>query len=154
MREQSRWHMAWSPALWSDPPFPASHIHDLMNFPLEKCLCLIISSVTGACAVTRIPHLHPPGILSSSASLFPAPHPELTNVCHLTLWASAQVLHQGRNRFCWSLHLCHREGRARHFDAKYSVPITDVLLSSFSNTGDIYKILSNILNISLWLYSW
>ena len=102
--------MARSPALWSDPPFPASPIHDFMNFPLEKCLCLVMSSVTGASAVTAIPHPHPPGIMSSSASLFLAPDPEFTNVCHPILCASAQVLHQGRNRFCWSLHPCHREG--------------------------------------------
>ena len=53
-----------------------------MNFPLEKCLCLVMSSVTGASAVTGISHPHPPGILSIAALLFPVPHPELTNICH------------------------------------------------------------------------
>ena len=62
-----------------------------------------MSSMTGARAVTEIPHPCPPGVMSSSASLFPAAHPELTNVCYPVLCASAQVLHQGRNRFCWSL---------------------------------------------------
>ena len=104
MREQGRWRMEWPPALWSDPPFPASPVHGLMNFPLEKCLCLVMSSGTGASAVTGIPNLHPPGIMNISASLFPAPHPELTNV----LCASAQVPHQGRNGFYWPLHPCHR----------------------------------------------
>ena len=39
-----------------------------------------MSLVTGTSAVTGIPHPHPPGVMSISASLFPAPHPELTNV--------------------------------------------------------------------------
>ena len=102
MREQGRWPMACPPALWSDPPFPASPVHGLMNFPLEKCLCLVMSSMTGASAVTD--SLPPPSWHRISASLFPAPHPELTNV-----WcASAQVPHHGRNRFYWPLHPCHR----------------------------------------------
>ena len=33
------------------------------------------------------------------------------------------------------------------------VLITEVLLSSFLNTGDIYKILSNILGAPLWTYT-
>ena len=154
MREQGRWHMAWPPALWSDPPFPASPIHGLMDFPSETCLvsCCEFSDRSLCCA--GIPHPHPPGIVSISTSLFPAPCPELTNVCHTVLWASAQVLHQGRNRFCWSLHLCNRERRASHFGAKYRVLITEVLLSSFLNTGDIYKILSNILGAPLQIYTW
>ena len=42
------------------------------------------------------------------------------------------------------------QGKAIGF--KYSVLITEVLLSCFSNTGDIYKILSNILGAPLWIY--
>ena len=38
-----------------------------------------MSSVTGANAVTGIPHPHPPGVMSILASLFQVPHPELTN---------------------------------------------------------------------------
>ena len=98
--------MAWPPVLWSD--LPPSPVHDLMNFSLEKCLCLIMSSVTGASAMTVIPYPHPPGIVSISASLFLGPDLELTNLCHPILWASAQVPHQGRNRCYWLLHPCHR----------------------------------------------
>ena len=100
-----------------------------------------MSSVTGASAVTGIPNLHAPGI---SASLFPAPHPELTNV----LFASAQVPHQGRKILLAVASVS--QGKA--FGVKYSVLIIEVLLSSFSNTGDIYKILSNILGTPLWIY--
>ena len=64
------------------PLFQPSPVHDLMSFPLEKCLCLVMSSVTGASAVTGIPHPQPPGVMSISASLFQVPHPELTNVCY------------------------------------------------------------------------
>ena len=42
------------------------------------------------------------------------------------------------------------QGKA--ISVKYSVLITEVLLSSFLNTGDIYKILSNILGTPLWIY--
>ena len=38
-----------------------------------------MSSVTGASAVTGIPHPHPPGVMSILASLFQVPHSELTN---------------------------------------------------------------------------
>ena len=134
-------------------PFQPSPVHELMSFPLEKCLCLVMSSVTGASALTGIPHPKPPGVMSISASLFQVPHPELTNVCYPILCASAHVLHQCGNGFYWSLHPCHVDRRARHFGAKYSVLITEVLLSSFSNTGDIYKILSNILCVPLWIYT-
>ena len=106
MREQGRWHMAWPAALWSD--LPSSPVHDLMNFSLEKCLCLVMSSITVASAVTVIPYPHSPGNESISASLFPGPFRELTNVCHPILWISAQVPHQGRSRSCWLLHPCHR----------------------------------------------
>ena len=106
MREQGRWHMAWPPVLWSD--LPPSPVHDLMNFSLEKCLCLVMSSKTGASAMTVIPYPHPPGIVSISASLFPGSYLELTNVCHPILWTFAQVPHQGRNRSYWLLHPCHR----------------------------------------------
>ena len=61
---------------------PPSPVHDLMSFSLEKCLCLVMSSVTGASAVTVIPYPHPPGIVRISASLFLGPDLELTNVCH------------------------------------------------------------------------
>ena len=65
------------------PTFQPSPVHDLMSFPLEKCLCLVMSSVTGVSAVTAIPYPHPPGISQHiSASLFPGPYLELTNVCH------------------------------------------------------------------------
>ena len=64
------------------PPFQPSPVHELMSFPLEKCLCLVMSSVTGASAMTVIPYPHPPGIVSISASLFLGPDLELTYVCH------------------------------------------------------------------------
>ena len=154
MREQGRWHMVWPPVLWS--VLSPSPFHDFMNFSLEKCLCLVMSSVTGASAVTAIPYPHPPGIVRISASLFPGLDLELTNVCQPILWTSAQVPHQGRNR-CYWLSMCTHgasisQGKA--IGVKYSVLITEVLLSSFLNRGDIYKILSNILGVPLWIYTW
>ena len=62
--------------------------------------------MTGTSVVTGIPYCHPPGIMSNSASLFPVPCPELTNVCHPVLWASAQVLQQHRNSFYWLKGCC------------------------------------------------
>ena len=51
-----------------------------------------MSSVTGASAVTGIPHPHPPGIMSILASLFQVPHPEPTNAVTRAEKASPQSL--------------------------------------------------------------
>ena len=137
--------MVSSSLIW--PRFPSLSCSWLDEFFLKKCLVSCHESTDRSECCAGIPHPHPPGIVSNLASLFPAPHPEFTNVCHPILWASAQVPHHDRNSFYWPLQPCHRKGRARH------VLITDVLLSSFSKTGDIYKIVSNILSVTVWIYT-
>ena len=71
-----------------------------------------MSLVTGTSAVTGIPHPHPPGVMSISASLFPAPHPELTNV----VTPSCEHLHMffinaGTDSTCHSIPVTGREER-------------------------------------------
>ena len=113
--ERARWlthGMTSSSLIWY--PFPPFLRLWLDEFSLREVPC-VFSWVQwwDTSALTVFPHHYPPGIMGSSASLFPVPCPELTNVCHLILCASAQVLHHGRNSFCWSLHPCHREGRGK-----------------------------------------
>ena len=146
MREQGRWHMAWPPALWSGPPFPASPVHGLMNFPLEKCLCLVMSSMTGASAVTD--SLPPPSWHREYLSLLVPSTPPWAHKCLVCICTGSPSRQEQILLAVASV----SQGKA--VGVKYSVLITEVLLSSFSNTGDIYKILSNILGAPLWIYIW
>ena len=117
---------------------------------------LVMSSVTGASAVKAIPHPHPPGIMSSSASLLPAPCPEFINVCQPVLRMSAQVLHQGRNSF-WvpAGHCICVTGREKEalLIVKYQCAYHKALWSISLNTGGVYKVLSNILGVRTWMYT-
>ena len=82
--------MALSPALWSDPPFPASPIHDLMSFPLEKCLVSYheFSDRSSCCDRDSPP---PPSWHHECLSLL-VPSPTLSSLMCVTL--SCEHLHK------------------------------------------------------------
>lgn len=128
--------MALPPALWSDPfpsclPFMPSWI-----FP-RSALWLRHEFSDRELVLIEIPT---PTLLASWVVQPPcSQHPTLSSLMCVTL--SCEHLHKfpiTQEQILLVIVVLSQGRDIRHFGAKYRVLIVEVLLSSFSNTGDIY----------------